>query len=84
MVTFPSNDSIIKLWALLPDASMMPAQVFSVYGMVAPLRPNMSKNSDLASETLLWSSKMTYIFCHSSWWPFGYTFTRQIFEQDFP
>lgn len=27
---------------------------------------------------------MTYIFCHSSWWPFGYTITRQIFEQDLP
>ncbi|MEE6523623.1 hypothetical protein FKM82_022608 [Ascaphus truei] len=46
--------------------------------------PNISKNSDLTSDRLLWSSMIAYIRLALWGCPSGCTATRHILEQDLP
>ncbi|MEE6523013.1 hypothetical protein FKM82_021732 [Ascaphus truei] len=46
--------------------------------------PNISKNSDLTSDRLLWSSMIAYIRLALWGCPSGCTVTRHILEQDLP
>ena len=59
--SFPSIDSSMKLLTHLPEVSVVPAQVFSVYGVGLALRLKMLKNSVFASDYLLCSSSTAYI-----------------------
>lgn len=51
-LVIPSNDSTINPVALLPDVSLVPAHVRSVYGESNPLIWKRMKNSDLANDLL--------------------------------
>ena len=73
---------MMKLLALLPDVSVLPEQVLSVYGDELALTLKRSKNCVLARDLLLCSSSTAYILIAFSFFPAGYTLTKQILEQE--
>ena len=69
--SFPSIDSSMKLLARLPEVSVVPAQVLSVYGAGLALRSKRLKKSVFASDLLLCSSSTAYILTALSFLPAG-------------
>ena len=69
--TLELNDSMMRLWALLPEVCIFPLQEESTYGISSPSIPSMSNSSGVPSVLLLWSSITAYALRAKSMWYLG-------------
>ena len=67
--TLESNDSMMRLWALLPEVCIHPLQEESTYGISSP--SSLSNSSGVPSVLLLWSSITAYALMAKSMWSLG-------------
>ena len=69
--TLESNDSMMSLWALLPEVYIFPMQEESANGISSPSISSLSNSSGVPSVLLLWSSITAYALMAKSMWSLG-------------